>query len=171
MHQWYNVSNKQIFDFGGKLLLTQNENSLFKILSVIYSDYNWLPWKFDSCPETFWNDIENQKWFMTNAIKELNINKWSDWYSVSNKDFTEIGGKILIKQYNNSMFQLLSKFYPENEWLPWRFESCPQSYWHSVENQRKFVDWAGRELQIKSMNDWYKVSNKVKKYIVAMVTV
>ena len=50
--------------------------------------------------------------------------------------------------------------YPEYEWLPWKFDAAPRHYWESLENQRKFMDWAGKELGIKEMSDWYKVSQK-----------
>ena len=51
--------------------------------------------------------------------------------------------------------------YPEYPWLPWKFSSLPRNYWDSVDNQKKFVEWAGKELGINEMSDWYKVTAKV----------
>ncbi len=51
----------------------------------------------------------------------------------------------------------------EHEWLPWKFAVSPKNYWKSQENRRKFMDWAGRELSIKEMKDWYQISRQVKK--------
>jgi hypothetical protein len=72
-----------------------------------------------------------------------------------------MGGNTLIHQYNGSLSVLLAENYPEYEWLPWKFEKCPRNYWEDLKNQRKFADWAGKQLNIKEMSDWYNVKNKV----------
>ena len=60
---------------------------------------------------------------------------------------------------------LLSAAFPEYEWLPWKFNKCPRNFWDDLKNQRKFMDWAGKELGIKEMSDWYKVMEKVEKSV------
>ena len=72
-----------------------------------------------------------------------------------------MGGYGLLYQNNISLYKVLSTLYPEYEWLPWKFESCPKHFWTDVKNQRKFLEWAGKELKIKDMSDWYNVSFKV----------
>ena len=51
--------------------------------------------------------------------------------------------------------------YPNFNWLPWKFISTPQNYWKQIENQRKCLDYLTKELNIKEMDDWYKVSVNV----------
>jgi hypothetical protein len=77
------------------------------------------------------------------------------------KDFFDLGGNSLLKKYNGSTSLLLSAIYPEYEWLPWKFDRCPVSFWDDVNNQRKFVDWAEKQLNIQEMSDWYKITAKV----------
>ena len=60
------------------------------------------------------------------------------------------------------IIELVTTAYPEYEWLPWKFVRCPNSYWDDEKNQRKFMEWAGKELGIKEMSDWYKISNQVR---------
>ena len=55
----------------------------------------------------------------------------------------------------------MSVVYPEYDWLPWRFVKCTQQFWGDVKNQRKFMDWAGKELNVQDMSDWYKVTTEV----------
>jgi hypothetical protein len=74
----------------------------------------------------------------------------------------ESGARDILDKYKWSSPLLLSAVYPEHEWLPWKFASCPPNYWDNVNNQRKFIEWAGKQLNIKDMSDWYKVTNKVK---------
>ena len=73
-----------------------------------------------------------------------------------------MGGGSILEKYKGSLVALLKSMYPENDWLPWKFASCPQNYWDDLKNQRKFMDWAGKELKIKEQSDWYKITQKVK---------
>ena len=77
------------------------------------------------------------------------------------KDLLELGGSSLLNMNESSLSKLLSVVYPEYNWLTWKFSVSPHNFWSDVKNQRKFMDWAGRELKIKEMSDWYNVSNKV----------
>ena len=56
---------------------------------------------------------------------------------------------------------MLEAVYPEYEWLPWRFQRVSKNFWNENENKKKFMDWAGKQLNIKDMSDWYKVTSKV----------
>ena len=58
----------------------------------------------------------------------------------------------------------MSTIYPEYEWLPWKFNRCPGSYWTEPANHKKFLDWLGKEIGIKEMSDWYNVTTLVQIY-------
>jgi hypothetical protein len=75
------------------------------------------------------------------------------------------GGSFLNSKYNGSPSQLLAEIYPDYNWLPWKFGKCPQKFWDDTKNQRKFMDWAAQELNIKEMTDWHKISYQVKIFI------
>jgi hypothetical protein len=78
------------------------------------------------------------------------------------KELCGIGGNTLLRtHYNGSPSLLLSEVYPEYEWLPWKFVMCPFNFWDDPKNQRKFMEWAAKQLNIQNMSDWYKISNKV----------
>ena len=76
-------------ELGGNFI---NENSLFNIVSTVYPQYKWLPWRFSNKKKSFWLDSENWKWFMQFAAKELNLNEMNDWYNVTS-EVKKIGGK------------------------------------------------------------------------------
>jgi hypothetical protein len=149
-----------------------NKENLAQLLHQIYPEYEWLPWRFEKVPNGYWDDINNQKKYLTWVEKELNINKLSDWYKVSakviiypgiarnKKDLTDLGSLLTIK-YNKSIVHFLSTFYPEQEWLPWKFEKIPYLYWDDILNQRKFMEWAAKQLNVKDLDDWCKVPVKV----------
>jgi hypothetical protein len=35
----------------------------------------------------------------------------------------------------------------------------PSGFWDSQNNRRHFIDWLGKELGFKSMDDWYKITH------------
>ena len=156
---------------GGKSVLYTTSDSLSKLLANVYPEYEWLPWRFSKCPQNYWGDVNNQKKFVNWAGKELKIKELSDWYKVTNqveiqlekkksliyKELSSLGGKALIPLFGN----MLSNAYPEYEWLPWKFAVHSQNFWNDKNNQRKFMDWAGKQLNIKEPSDWYNVSIKV----------
>ena len=72
-----------------------------------------------------------------------------------------MGGITLLQLHNDSLLQLLSSLYPDYEWLPWKFHKSPKNFWDDLRNIRKFMDFSGKELGIKEMNDWHNVSNQV----------
>jgi hypothetical protein len=192
MSDWYHKSNqvisyffkkcsffKDLIDLGGSFLLVHGAPSLHKLLSVIYPEYNWLPWKFDKSPKFFWGDTKNQRKFMEWASKELKIKEMSDWYQKSHQvkhflffqeilifqDLLELGGNTLLQMHGRSLARLLSVIYPEYQWLPWRFDKSPQGLWENIDNQKKFVDSMATELKIQSPIDWYNVTKeKIKSF-------
>jgi hypothetical protein len=105
-------------------------------------------------------DRTEHRSLLEKASIHLNIKEMSDWYKISQKDLRSLGNG-LSKKYHNSPSRLLAEVYPEHDWLPWKFDKCPQKYWDNVNNKRKFLDWAGKQLNVKEMGDWYKVTFKV----------
>jgi hypothetical protein len=75
---------------------------------------------------------------------------------------SELGVSSLLTKHNFSPSLLLSSMYPDYDWLPWQFDKCPQNYWDSIDHRRKFMEWAGKQLNVKEMEDWYRVSVKVQ---------
>ncbi len=76
---------------------------IFIVLSVIFPEYNWVPWKFNRVPTGFWDDIENHKKFFNWVAKEKNIQKPADWQRVTLDDITQLGGRgLLMSKYDDS---------------------------------------------------------------------
>ena len=78
--------------------------------------------------------------------------------NIYEKDIQDLGGKL---ESDVSLLKILSDVYPNFEWLPWKFSSCPQNYWSDLSNQRKFLDHISKQLHHKDFSDWYKLTNRV----------
>jgi hypothetical protein len=73
-----------LIELGGSSLF-KNNASLSLLLSEMYPDYEWLPWKFASRPHNFWDDMKNQRKFLDWIAKEQNVKDMSDWYDITFK--------------------------------------------------------------------------------------
>ena len=71
-----------------------------------------------------------------------------------------MGGGTLTHKYGG-LYKLLYSVYPEYEWLPWKFNVRPRNFWEDTKTKKKFVEWAGKELKINELSDWYKITNQV----------
>ena len=47
---WYKVQRKHFLENHGKTLLNRKSNSPYQILTTVFPDYRFLPWKFDRTP-------------------------------------------------------------------------------------------------------------------------
>lgn len=70
------------------------------------------------------------------------------------------GAGLLNWKYKGSPILLLSAVFPDFEWQPWKFSFSPKNIWEDEKNVKGFFDWAGKQLGIKSINDWTEVSKK-----------
>lgn len=55
---------------------------MYRLLSSVYDEYEWLPWRFDKCPKDFWGDKQNRIKYIEWAEKELGIKEKNDWLKI-----------------------------------------------------------------------------------------
>ncbi len=60
-----------------------------------------------------WDNTSNQRSFMEDLAKRLNINDQEGWYSISSKSVQEHGGLGLLKKYNHSISNIMEGVFPE----------------------------------------------------------
>jgi hypothetical protein len=67
-------------------------DSMRIFLGVVEPNHKWLPWRFPTITEGFWDDISHQRQFVTWVEKVLNIRTKSGWFHVSRADLDDLGG-------------------------------------------------------------------------------
>ena len=76
-----------------------------------------------------------------------------------------MGGQMLMThKHKNLLVNLLSTVYPHYDWLPWLFVATPKNFWRDDVNKHKFIEWAGKQLGVKDLDDWNKVSEKARNF-------
>ena len=66
------------------LYLYHNE-SIYSLLSTLYPEYDWLPWKFAKTPKNYWDSDKNKRKFFDWAGKQLGVKNVEDWNNITSK--------------------------------------------------------------------------------------
>jgi hypothetical protein len=104
----------------------------------------------------YWNDLSNQRKKFDEVAKELGVQRWEDWYTVSRYD---VNKKVhFMKVYYKSLLVALQHLYPEFIWDASQFVNHPRKYWDNEMNQKQQLEKVAQELNIKELDDWYKVN-------------
>jgi len=158
---WYKVQQPDIQGKpGASGILSHHRNSLVKALTELFPELDWKIYKFERVPEGHWNDRKNQREFLDEFFKTLNLKSWEDWYGVTVEQVQTHGGSGLLANYNNSLKKVLLAVYPEHDWQMHRFFRVSRGYWKEKDNAVEVLEYAAKKLGLKKLEDWYAVPLK-----------
>lgn len=158
MEDWYQIPFAKLQYKGAGGLLRLYSNSPAQLIITTYPQYPWKPWKFTTAPKHFWESVDNQRLFMDDLAKHLDLGSWEDWYAVSSQQIIEHGGKALLQKFMSSPSALLQSVYPQHPWDSWNFGRAPKNYWFNKDHHRKYAEWLATELGITNKDGWYEVT-------------
>ena len=122
------------------------------------------PWILGRVPNGFWDARENRVRYMDWLAQRYSFNHPEDWYAVSKSYFkNNRGGGLLTTKYQDSLCAALKDYYPEFEWLPWKFRRTRNKFWSSADNRRQYMIWLEGELGITEIDQWYRVTKQTFK--------
>ena len=152
LNDWKKIQKIKIIKNGGASLITYYyNNDLSKLLQTIYPNHKW-EFEEDKSSNKYFKSLVNQRSFMDNLFKKLQLKSLDDWEEVSLQVIKENGGKSLVtSQYNFSKKKLLLSIYPEHHWL---FDA------DNLHQQRKFLDHLYYKFDLKSFEDWNLISQR-----------
>src|SRR5271170_4757712 len=104
-----------------------------------------------------WKELQHQRLCFDIVGKQLKLKSFDDWYNITQEDINQHGGRKVLSCYNGSPVNALLSIYPDFDWIIWKFKCVPQGFWKDKMNQKKFFDWVGKKLGIKSFEDWYNI--------------
>ena len=67
------------------ILLKKYASSPYLLLSTVFPEYEWLPWKFEKLPINFWEDPKNMWKFFEWAASQLDVKSLTEWQNISRK--------------------------------------------------------------------------------------
>jgi hypothetical protein len=105
-------------------------------------------------------EIKKHKVFMDQLGKKLGFKHIQDWYNIKSSDILSLtGGAAFLHYYGNSPMSAVQSIYPEYTWIKNNFVD-KQSNSYNEDTLKEFVKSMENKLQIKSLDDWYRVSLK-----------
>jgi hypothetical protein len=158
LSDWYSVPGKAVFENGGGgLLNNHHRGSVSQALADTYPEHKWEAWKFVNSPHGKLSTLEDQRRFMVEVGKKLGINRLEDWLKIDSKIIIEHGGGVILDMYNSHVHLMLEALFPERKWHQWEFTKVPRSFWKDSDNQRLYLDWLGKKLNVQTLDDWYNI--------------
>eukprot|EP00011_Vannellida_sp_DIVA3-517-6-12_P001220 CAMPEP_0114609758 /NCGR_PEP_ID=MMETSP0168-20121206/3251_1 /TAXON_ID=95228 ORGANISM="Vannella sp., Strain DIVA3 517/6/12" /NCGR_SAMPLE_ID=MMETSP0168 /ASSEMBLY_ACC=CAM_ASM_000044 /LENGTH=525 /DNA_ID=CAMNT_0001820681 /DNA_START=1 /DNA_END=1578 /DNA_ORIENTATION=+ len=108
-----------------------------------------------------WSDAAVQRSFLEHVADEKGVNCPKDWRNVSAKDVAQLGGRPLLRRYNNSLFAALQATFPEQDLEPFLCRpQVPKGFWDDAANKRRFMDYVAKQHSVASQADWKRVSTR-----------
>jgi len=158
MDDWYQITVEMIHNnYGGGLLLSHYGDNPYKFLNKVYTDYIWIPWKFNHTSTEIWKDCENHKLYAEWLYDTLGFKKMEDWYQITvEKIHNNYGGGLLTSYYKSSYTKFLEAVYPDYKWIPWLFGMT--KIWKDIENHKLYAEWLSKRLEFTKMEDWYQIT-------------
>ncbi len=109
----YQVSQKDLLNnFGGGLLSNYYESSPIKLLSTIYSDFNFLPWLFTACPRSFFQSRNNRNNYLEWLINKVKIKSQME---LTKEHFLQNGGGGLLVLFGGSPLRIINSLSVETD--------------------------------------------------------
>lgn len=131
---------------------------LVDALEDVYPEFDWVAWEFAKIPQGFADLWENRKMLADWFMKEQGWGGLEDWYSCTTTVLKRSKlNSMLTRVYNSSLIDMLKDLYPDQNWLPWKFVSAPNTFWADDANVRWFFDWFEQKEGITKPEDWYNV--------------
>lgn len=124
MESLYRISAADILSHGGGALLTRYNWSPWAIVSSLYPEHEWLPWRFSSPPRNWWTDFSLRRKYLLWLIDLLTPSDQS-YYIPSSQVDNEATGRLeklyqltpafLLK--HNGTFRMLSVYLYDHYYL------------------------------------------------------
>lgn len=156
---WYYASRADFESNSGVRLLNLYKNRLSELIKSIYPEHDWNDSYFFRQRKGL-KQVSTQRSVFTEYAAKNGIKSLSGWYRADpTAVFADRAIKTMVSNYHDSsLVNALLEAFPTHEWKPWKFKRCPVGWWKEPANQRAFLDDAYLSLELKSMDDWYRVT-------------
>jgi len=162
MNDWYRVRYSDFVSNGGNYVIRLYSSSPIKFLTTLFPNHRWEVWKFKNVSTGFWENPKHQRIFLHSLASYMELEVGIEWYNVKGRNIAQGKfGYILVKKFNSSTREMVTKLLPEMEWLPWRFNISPVGFWYEKEKRDMFLKWLAEQMGWEKKEDWYSLSQNI----------
>jgi hypothetical protein len=161
MEDWYEITTKLIKDNGGGGLLAGfYSDSVSKFVMEMFPKNAWEEWKFKN-QRNIWKDKSIRRKWAIKLGKNMEYEKWKDWYKVNAKIIQKNdGGGLLARHYNYSPYKLVMDIFKSDyNWVEWKFVG--RTNWKDKSKRKRYAIWLENELGYKTKAYWYHITAKI----------
>lgn len=156
---FYRLTLDDFYENKGSRLLRYYQTSPSAVVIDCFPEYEWKEWLFGKAPH-IWAKPEKSHRYFVYIGKQYGMKKPEDWYQITHQDFSENKGISFLKLYNGSPIAAVKAHLPQYEWIDWFFDNVPLTFWQSQDRRRRFMEWLGKKLGIRRMEDWYNITGR-----------
>jgi len=158
LEDWYPVTLKHFTANRGTGLLHRFSDSPMAALKDYRPDHEWLEWRFRKVPGRFWQQRINRRRYLKWLGQQLGFRQQKDWYQLTRHHLEARHGRRLLSLFKSSPLAIMQDCFPQQQWLEWRFCQVPGRFWRNPRNRHRCMNWLGKQLRIRRLEDWYQVS-------------
>lgn len=161
MEDYYNLTIVDVKSHRlGGLLMWMYRGSVYAMLSAVFADYEWLPWRFLRISDKkFWESSTNQLRALEWLGERVGVRTWEDWYHVTVDQVHAQGCGGLLFHTHKSLPELLTSLYPQYPWVVWNFGPVRKELWSHKQHQRVALQTLEEKLNIGAEKEkWYHVT-------------
>lgn len=160
LDDWYGVTNSDFRRNKGGAFLLHYDSTISAAVKKNLPKHRWNEWMFGKTPKGFWDNRRNRVRYLKWLGEKLGFTKLDDWYNVARQDFEKNFGNQFIKHYNGSPLAAVMDCFPKHKWLEWKFARVPVGFWKKKSNRDRYFEWFGKELKLKTADDWAGVRRR-----------
>jgi hypothetical protein len=127
LDELYAMTYPDVIAYNGGALWTRKRDPKYRnpyeLLTAVYPDHSWLPWRFVNTIDGFWRNLDNVRWYLSWLGERLWFTSMDDWYCLSKEMLENNHGSGLLDNYNNSPSEIIKKAYPNHAWEHVRFSN------------------------------------------------
>ena len=154
-NDWNLLTARQIKSFGGSSLLHHYPLYSIKALGCPEGKLLFNPPKIENKPSRYWKNENNVQKFLFYLKEKLNLETVEDWNSISQQQIIENGGCSILNIY--SLYEIKCMGFPDGK-LYFDKPQKPPGYWDKEENIIEFIKEIEEKFEIKSSNNWNRIS-------------
>lgn len=105
----------------------------------------------------FWKNRKNHAFILNILEGHLGIKSPEDWYNIDFDEFRKLGGKKLLQEYHDCIYETLSSLLPEQNWKWWKFQDLNKNYYQSPQHLKQLLEDIGAQIGVSKLEDWYDI--------------
>lgn len=109
---WYEFGQKEIIAHGGGSLLEKYNKSHYELLTTVFPDHNWEPWRFQRLPKRALQDPQVIERVIRYIEETLSFSKGEDWNRLSKADISSLKVKLFFSR-NSPLCLIVKDKYPD----------------------------------------------------------